>query len=114
MWAEAQETSEVYAEDNDDYDDEIEVHPGGGKGSKVEERFDLIPPKALTAVAKAMSSGAKKYGEWNWELLDPEVSINHAMRHLVMWLKGDDSEDHLAHAAARCLMAFEVDNKEKP
>jgi hypothetical protein len=106
-WAQAQETSKVYAEDNDDYDDEIEVHPGGGRRSRVPERFDLVP--GLLEVATVMGKGADKYGLDNWRKLPPESVINHAIRHLYLYLSGDRSENHAAHAACNCLMLIELE-----
>jgi hypothetical protein len=35
--------------------------------------------------------------------------VNHAIRHLVLWLSGDRSEPHAAHAAANCLMLHELE-----
>jgi hypothetical protein len=96
----------VYADDSDDYEDEIEVHPGGGKRSRVPERFDLVP--GLREVAQVMGTGAEKYGEKNWMGLPPESMVNHAIRHLVLWMSGDRSENHAAHAACNCLMLIEL------
>lgn len=70
-----------------------------------------MPPKALLAVGAAMKEGAERYGEQNWRGFPVEVPINHAMRHLVQYLSGDRSEDHLGHAAANCLMAYELEAK---
>ena len=106
MWTQAQETSEVYADDSDDYEDDIEVHPGGGKRSRVTERFDLVP--GVREVAEVMGTGAEKYGIDNWKKLPPESCVNHAIRHLYLYLSGDRSEDHAAHAACNCLMLIEL------
>ena len=71
------------------------MYAGGGKRDRVPERFDLIPPTALLAVAKAMSEGAEKYVHRNWQGLPMENIINHAMRHIVLHMAGDRGEDHL-------------------
>ena len=86
-----------------------EVYEGGGQRDRVEERFDLIPPTALLAVAKAMGEGGKKYGDWNWQGLPMENLLNHAMRHIVLYMEGDRDEDHLGHAAAGLLMAKDAE-----
>jgi hypothetical protein len=62
-------------------------------------RYDLITPVGLRRLAETYQEGCK-YGERNWELGQPAGTvINHAMKHIVQWLDGDQSEDHLAHAA---------------
>jgi len=74
------------------------------------ERFDLISPIGLRRLAETYAEGAAKFGERNWELGMPASALaNHALRHLNLWLDGDDSEDHLAHAAWNLLglMHFE-------
>lgn len=64
------------------------------------ERWDLISPIGLKRVAEAYSEGAKKYGEYNWEKGMPiNDLLNHALRHIYLYLGGDNTEDHLAHAA---------------
>lgn len=63
-------------------------------------RYDLISPIGLRAVAEACAEGAKKYGDYNWERGMPAHDLlNHAIRHIYMFLGGDRSEDHLGHAA---------------
>jgi hypothetical protein len=63
-------------------------------------RFDLITPIGLRRLAETCAEGAKKYGDHNWQKGIPaSVMLNHAIRHIYLWLEGDDTEDHLAHAA---------------
>jgi len=69
-------------------------------GDAESQRYDLITPIGLRRLAETYAEGAAKYGERNWENGFPaSVLMNHALRHLNLWLYGDDSEDHLAHAA---------------
>tara|TARA_Y100001978_G_C23690089_1_gene434239 strand:+ start:1509 stop:1721 length:213 start_codon:yes stop_codon:yes gene_type:complete len=60
-----------------------------------------------------MAEGASKYGDHNWRGLPVDNIINHATRHIFMWLSGDRGEDHLSHAAAGLLMATELEIKEE-
>ncbi len=56
------------------------------------------------------AEGAVKYGARNWLKGIPASDlINHAIRHIYLWLGGDMSEDHLAHAVWNLLavMHFE-------
>lgn len=53
--------------------------------------------------------GAEKYGAWNWRSHDvsARVYVGAAMRHLMQWMDGHDTDSesgasHLAHALA-CL-----------
>ena len=62
-------------------------------------RFDLITPIGLRRLAETYAEGARKYTDHNWEKGMPASQLlNHAMRHINLWLAGDASEDHLAHA----------------
>ena len=79
-------------------------------GDAESERYDLITPIGLRRLAETYAEGAARHGERNWELGMPASAlINHAMRHINLWMDGDDSEDHLAHAAWNLLgcMHFE-------
>ncbi len=74
------------------------------------QRFDLISPIGLRRLSETYAEGAAMYGDRNWENGFPaSVVINHALRHLILWLDGDMTEDHLAHAAWNlfALMHFE-------
>lgn len=63
-------------------------------------RFDLITPIGLRRLAETCAEGACKYGDFNWQKGIPASQmLNHAIRHIYLWLEGDASEDHLAHAA---------------
>ena len=74
---------------------------GAVRGTDAENvRFDLITPIGLRRLAKTCAEGARKYSDRNWEKGIPaSVMLNHAIRHIYLWLEGDDTEDHLAHAA---------------
>ena len=88
----------------------ITVYESGAKRSDIGDcRYDLIP--GLHAVALAMGQGAKKFGENNWKGLDSAVCINHALRHIFLWLSGDRSEHHMSHAACNLLMLVELEEK---
>lgn len=65
-----------------------------------EVRYDLISPIGLEALARTYAEGAKKFGEFNWENGMPAVDlINHALRHIFVFLSGNRDEDDLGHAA---------------
>ena len=62
-------------------------------------RYDLITPIGLRRLAETYAEGARKYGANNWRKGIPASDlINHAIRHIYLWLDGDSREDHLAHA----------------
>lgn len=63
-------------------------------------RFDLITPIGLRRLAETYKEGSVKYGDNNWQKGFPASDVmNHAIRHMYLWLDGDKTEDHLAHAA---------------
>lgn len=64
------------------------------------ERWDLMSPVGLKALARTYAEGAAKRGAANWENGMPVTDLlNHAIGHIYDFLGGDRSEDHLAHAA---------------
>lgn len=69
-------------------------------------RFDLIPFRAMEAMAIVLKAGAEKYGENNWVGLPVADCGNHALRHLQMWLAGDRSDSHLWNTL--CNLAFMI------
>lgn len=78
------------------------VHETGAKRSKDADgvRFDLLSPIVLMNLAATFAEGAHKYGEHNYQKgFKISGLLNHAMRHIQLFLLGDTSEDHLGHAA---------------
>lgn len=59
----------------------------------------MIPPIAIRKMAKRFEDGAKKYARNNWM---KGIPLSHyqdsAMRHLMQWSEGDESEDHMGAA----------------
>jgi hypothetical protein len=91
----------------------VDPKTGGMKGQK-DERFDLIPWRALAELARVYGKGAKKYDDHNWlKGYRWSLSFGALMRHVALWAVGKDLDDetglhHLAHAAWHCmtLMTF--------
>jgi hypothetical protein len=76
-------------------------------GDRDEERWDLISPIGLRALARTYAEGAAKRGANNWENGMPAHDLlNHAIAHVYLFLGGDRSEDHLGHAAWNILGAI--------
>lgn len=73
--------------------------PANGKG-----RPDLITPFGITRLAKWYELGSKKYGDRNWEKGMPFSRYTASMyRHVIAWMIGDNSEDHLSAIAWNAL-----------
>jgi hypothetical protein len=67
---------------------------------KFPARYDLITPVGLRRLAETYGEGSLKYGDRNWEKGIPVSNLlNHALAHIVQYLAGDTTEDHMAHAA---------------
>ncbi len=73
-------------------------------------RWDLVPYEAVEEVVKVLTFGADKYGDYNWQKVEPFQDRYFAalMRHLVAWKKGEDIDPesgvhHLSHAACNCV-----------
>ena len=78
-----------------------------GKG-----RFDLIPPYALTRLARHYENGAKKYGDRNWEKGQPLARyLDSMIRHAYKFLGGSREEDHLAAVAWNALAYIETEHR---
>jgi hypothetical protein len=76
-------------------------------GDCEQTRYDLISPIGLERLAQTYAEGAEKFGAFNWENGMPVNDLlNHAIAHVYKFLRGDRSEDHLAHAAWNLLGAI--------
>ncbi len=77
-------------------------------------RFDLIPPHAMTEVARAFTIGGAKHGEQAYLEAPKPVShhvaalLRHLYRHLCGEMRDPDGQLHMASVAARALMILEL------
>ncbi|MBV8358022.1 MAG: hypothetical protein JO189_08815 [Deltaproteobacteria bacterium] len=62
--------------------------------------------KALEVVAQVMRDGTATHPDDDWVRYSFEYHLGRAEEHLRFWRAGDQSEDHLSHAATRLLMAL--------
>lgn len=74
-----------------------------------EEARELLPHKAIDAIADMMARmlDEGRHGRDDWRKMSEGDHLSHAAGHLCLLDQGDDSEDHLMHAACRLLMALE-------
>jgi hypothetical protein len=78
-----------------------------GKG-----RYDLVPPYALSRLARHYENGAKKYGDRNWEKGQPLARyLDSMIRHAYRFLGGSRDEDHLAAVAWNALAYIETEER---
>ena len=101
--------------------EQLSIFDSGAKRSGVAPRFDLIPREALEALAKRLTLGAAKFGEFNWQkaVSDPTFQrdvTNHLMAHLLDFqLQGNSMQDNTAaiitNAAFLCY--FEAKHTER-
>ena len=91
----------------------MENAEGFGPGRKDDQskcRVDLLPVRALLAVANVMTFGAAKYGANNWQGVTPKRRYyGAALRHLFARALGEKTDPesglpHLAHAG--CCILF--------
>lgn len=72
--------------------------------------YHLISPIGIRRVAETYAEGEKKYGSFQWEKGMPIGDIlNHGLNHVFLYLNGDRSEDHLAHAAWNLMAAMHME-----
>ena len=90
----------------------VVVNEQGGKQSDTPYAFHMIPISSIFAAANTLAYGAKKYGETfdnrNYTKISTEDHINHAIQHLYAFLAGDKQDEHLPHAIARCMFAYDT------
>jgi hypothetical protein len=82
--------------------------------AKGKPELSLIPTVALVEEAKALMSGADKYGAYNYLAAPVQAStyIDAAFRHLRAWMDGEDLDasgaNHLGHARASLAIVLDA------
>lgn len=95
----------------------ITTYPTRGKEADSDKvRFELLIPEFIEAFARVMMFGAKKYGDWNYLLLQRERVIGAVHRHINAYQQGEHNdaetgESHLIHATCCMMMLWGIDNE---
>lgn len=78
-------------------------------------QLHLVPPSAIREMCTAMTLGAIKYGPYNWRQnnVAATVYISAALRHLLAWSEGEDTDpeslgSHLGHVMACCAIIIDA------
>lgn len=81
----------------------------GRKYDEKKNRLDLLPVDVLEEVAKVMTFGATKYGDYNWASgIAYHRCYGACLRHLFAWWRNEELDpetgiSHLAHAICNLL-----------
>ena len=87
----------------------LHTNEKGATQSAIPFRCDLLPSRAILAVARVLKHAADKHPPDNWRRIARVDHVNHALAHLFALGAGDPSDNHLEHAACRLLFALETD-----
>lgn len=89
----------------------VVTNAAGGIQHERPYRSQALFFKALLAISNVRYDAVvnKGYSDDNYKLIDKYDHIGRALTHIFAYMAGDTSNDHLAHAATRILMALEIE-----
>lgn len=73
-----------------------------------ENEYRYLSPDWLDAIARGLTKGAVKHPGETWRTIPAREHAWRAVRHLIMYLMGDTSDDHLINGSMRVMMAYET------
>jgi hypothetical protein len=94
----------------------VDSKTGGVKAQK-DDRYDLIPPEFLQALALHYGRGARKYADRNWEQgYGWHLSLRAVFSHLMAWLLGEREDPetkthHLICSAWHLIALYTFDTR---
>ena len=83
------------------------IFENGSSRSESKPMYELVPMEAVDAIAERLGMGFKVHGRENWKGGGPEFfaeTKRHLTAHLLNYLQGDTSEDHLSAVATNAAM----------
>lgn len=92
--------------------DNAETHIEPYPQAQEENEFRYLSPAWLDEIARGLTAGAQKYPGETWRQIPPKEHAWRAVRHLILYLKGDTQDTHLINASMRCMMAYETEAAE--
>lgn len=89
----------------------------GMKFDQGKPRVDLIDSRFLLELGEVLGFGAEKYGENNWQAIEPKRYRAAALRHMYQYCSGEkvdkeSGKSHLIHAACNLMFLYWSDQNE--